>query len=81
MFDAFTRLQQCFDHLAEMKIKKPQVIGVVCRKLAKYLLREYDSEVVGDKISLEKEEMKVQILENIGNIIEKARNHIRKSGE
>ena len=53
-----------FDHIAEMKIKKPAVLGSVCRKLAKYLLKEFDNDVREDespekkKFSLKKDEMK-----------------------
>ena len=54
-------------------------MGVVCRKLAKYLLKEYDDSVSEGKVSLKKEEIKVQILENIRVIMEKAKNHVRQS--
>lgn len=79
VFDAFTQLSGTFEPLTEMKIKKSSVMGVVCRKLAKYLLKEYDDSVTEGKVSLKKEEIKVQILENIRVIMEKAKNHVRQS--
>jgi len=45
MFDAFTQLSLAFDHIAEMKIKKSNIMGIVCRKLAKYLLKVNDEHV------------------------------------
>ena len=62
-----------------MKIKKSQIMGTVCRKLAKYLLREFDESVSTGQVSLKKEDIKIQILENIKIIIEKAKKHIRQS--
>ena len=60
-----------------MKIKKPSVMGTVCRKLAKQLIKEYDDDYSDRKVSLKKEEMKCEVLENIRVIVDKARNHFR----
>lgn len=43
LFDAFDKLLSAFSHLADMKIKKPAVMGKICRKLAKHLIVAYDS--------------------------------------
>ena len=40
-FDGFTQLLYCFQHIDELKIKKPQLMGLVCRKLGKYLLKQF----------------------------------------
>jgi uncharacterized membrane protein SpoIIM required for sporulation len=60
-----------------MKLKKTNIMGTVCRKLAKYLLKEFDDTVSEGKVSIKKEEIKIQILENIKVIIEKAKMHVR----
>lgn len=54
-----------------MKIKKPAIMGTLSRKIAKYLIKEYQKEE--GKISLKKDEMKCQILENIKVIMEQAK--------
>lgn len=51
-----------------MKLKKPAIMGKLCRKIAKYLIREYQKEE--GCISLKKDEMKCQILENIRVIMD-----------
>ncbi len=62
-----------------MKLKKQSINGTVCRKLSKYLLKEFDQSVSEGKVSLKKEVIKIQILENINIIIEKAKKHVRQS--
>lgn len=71
MYDALSKLNGTFYHIAEMKIRKPTVMGKVCKKIAKHLLTHYakafsSGEPLGDKkeerksavISLKKDDMK-----------------------
>lgn len=60
MFHAFDRVLSAFEHISEMKIKKPSVLGKVCRKLAKHLLLQYDEnhEESKESVSLKKEDIK-----------------------
>lgn len=54
-------------------------MGKICRKLAKLLIKEYGKDKVNKeeiKVSLKKEELKCQILENLKIIITRAREHI-----
>ena len=75
MFDSFNRLHLAFNHIAEMKVKKPQIMGKVCRKLAKHLLSNWNGK--DEAISLKKDDIKCQLMENIRVIMNVARNHMR----
>eukprot|EP00347_Sterkiella_histriomuscorum_P004973 403358381 len=67
-YDAFTQLQVAFEQVKEMKIKKPSILGTLCRKLSKYLIKEYAKQ--DEEVNLNKDEMKCQILDNIKVIVE-----------
>jgi hypothetical protein len=75
LFDAFVKLSNTFLHVDEMKIRKPAVMGAVCKKLSKHLLKHYDY-IWGTS----KEEMRCQILENTRAIMSIAKEEsMRKS--
>ncbi len=52
-------------------------MGAVSRKLGKYLIKQF-SQI--ETLSFKKEEVKCYILENLQVILDKAKNHVRKSG-